>query len=436
MNRIRTSFCKVLLITCCITSGQTKKISSIDHNEPYLLSKEEISQDFDSLVHFVENTHPKMTHTVNIADYVKAKQEIRQSLADMTTKEAWRLFSKLNPIFNDAHFGLMVPERNPDSLNINTYIEIIGNEVYAGPHQYSKKVKVFSIGNLEMQKFLEDARKIVRGESKELKNFVIQRRFSHYLDLFDVNPNSDPWVVLEEKIPIPTNWTQLSHSFSKKGKTKNLFEYKYLGKKKALLTIRTFDKAKLQEFEEFLEKCFETIFRKKIETLVIDVSENGGGARELSDKLLSYLTTTKYTPTSKITARVAKENINRLPHLKIGDTITLDFPQWTEPKNDKIFEGKIFVAINERTYSQALVFSYIVQDFNIGTLMGKETGGRSNQSAQVKKYILPNSGITVLSPLYIFYRPKHAKANRGVVPDIEVDLPLEKKSLKNIVSRQ
>jgi len=112
-------------------------------------------------------------------------------------------------------------------------------------------------------------------------------------------------------------------------------------------------------------------------------------------------------------------------------------PQWVYPRNSsKVFNGNVYVLISENTYSQAIVFSSIIQDFNLGNIVGEETAGKANQTGQVQKVQLNNTGFTVYSPIYIFSRAKVVDESRGIIPDVEVDYSKAKEKVLSIIEQE
>lgn len=109
-----------------------------------------------------------------------------------------------------------------------------------------------------------------------------------------------------------------------------------------------------------------------------------------------------------------------VPGSEIGQVIEVPFRQWVTPQADNPlrFEGDVYVLVGPRTYSQAIVFAATVQDYDLAKIAGEETLGLANQTGQVTMHILPNSGLKVMAPLYIFVRPNGSRARTGVQPDI------------------
>jgi C-terminal processing protease CtpA/Prc len=100
----------------------------------------------------------------------------------------------------------------------------------------------------------------------------------------------------------------------------------------------------------------------------------------------------------------------------------MPFAQWAEPDSslEHRFGGEVIVLIGPATYSQGIVFSTTVQDYQIGLVAGEETAGKANQTAQVQHFQLPNTGFRVRAPLYVLTRSSGEETGAGVVPDIPI----------------
>ena len=181
-------------------------------------------------------------------------------------------------------------------------------------------------------------------------------------------------------------------------------------------------------------KSFKDIKQKNIQHLVIDLRDNGGGQINDGLNFLSYMIhKTLYLPFDR------KPNLMALnPRYKMSFASKLTpfvfstlMPQWpkngrlrhyfiTLPKKNKAFNGQIYVLINGKSFSMSgVAASYLKYKANAITV-GEETGGNIAGSNAVVggKFILPNSKIQILTPMYHIYHDIEVKNNgRGLIPD-------------------
>jgi len=191
----------------------------------------------------------------------------------------------------------------------------------------------------------------------------------------------------------------------------------------AILHLETFNRGKEEEFAGFLPRAFAEIANNQAEILIIDLRKNGGGARDLSDRLMAYITDSPYSPISAVTARIVPENQRLIPTASLGDVVSVPFVQRVDPPHElkHRFEGKVWLLIGPNTYSQAIVFATTAKDHEFAQLAGLPTSGRANQTGQVKRTKLPGSGFEVQSPIYVFVRSSGDRSSDPLRPDVEIE---------------
>ena len=76
--------------------------------------------------------------------------------------------------------------------------------------------------------------------------------------------------------------------------------------------------------------------------------------------------------------------------------------------------------ISPVTYSAGIVFASTVKDWEFATLVGQETGGNANQTAQGNLFNLPHSQLRAYVATRSLIRPSGSEEKGGVKPDIPV----------------
>jgi C-terminal processing protease CtpA/Prc len=430
-----TFICTAIITSISISYSQnTKSKATLFDTKKF--SEVSIIEDLHQYVEFIKETHPRIGYTTNERSLDSALVNIQQQVKDsLSVFEIWDLFARLNPIFNDAHVGLIAPEniykeyllsggyQIPFSIKIKNG-SIFLHDTNADTYDKYRDCKILSINGVKTTTILERLLPKIRGESRSLQELILAKRFQIFFTMYyggykeySIQLKNSEGIV--KKIAIKAK--EIDGTDLKNNK-ENYYHFERLNDSIAYLKISSFDIENKEIFEQYLDNTFTEIFAGDISNLIIDIGENGGGARELSDLLLDYLTANKYTATSKVEARVTKDNKSLIPNANLGDVATVPFPSWVTPKNKTdVFKGNVYVLISKQTYSQAIVFATIVQDFNLGRIIGEETAGKANQTGQVQNIQLSHTGFTVYCPIYIFSRAKVVDDSRGVIPDIEVD---------------
>lgn len=171
------------------------------------------------------------------------------------------------------------------------------------------------------------------------------------------------------------------------------------------LKIASFDENCSVEFEEKLEE----LQSKNIESLIIDLRNNGGG---IVDEALSIadLFTDK-----DATLLITKD--------KDGNE------EVRKSKTDKKLDLPVIVLTNENTASASELLVGVLKDYNIATSVGTVTFGKG--VIQELLTLPDESGLKITTNEY--YTPNGKKINKiGIEPDEKVELPDEYKNVLSV----
>ncbi|MEP3890311.1 MAG: S41 family peptidase [Hellea sp.] len=290
----------------------------------------------------------------------------------------------------------------------------------------------------------------------DLRRFRFARNFYYYygnLSSFEVE-FEDETIVFS-----PVNLTQLNQNFAARyGKepqrqtTKESLEFQVIDDSIAYLGLHSFSNDSYAEnetnknFPRFLQNSFAEIEQKNIETLIIDISKNGGGDEGNGNLLFSYIGDNfqKYKRVSAKTQTAILDNgVDKPVELKTFGFFERVF--LNKKMEDGSYErregrghglmaykkgpkhkysGDIYVLISPITYSGASELSNMIYTNDRAIFVGQETGGGyyGNTSGYTQDLTLPNSKITVEIPALKF------EANvkdvipfgRGVIPHHQV----------------
>jgi hypothetical protein len=109
-------------------------------------------------------------------------------------------------------------------------------------------------------------------------------------------------------------------------------------------------------------------------------------------------------------------------HEKVGDIVDGEVETWIPAQLDNPlrFPGRVYVLLGAATYSSAVVFSNVMQDFHFGTIAGRAGSVRAAQTGGTRRTTLPNSGLIVVAPRFVLTRPSGANTPALLTPDLEV----------------
>ena len=383
------------------------------------LSRDQLLADLDQALAWIEATHPDLSHSADAAALAELRDQVEARLPDrLDRREAWLALGAFNPLFNDAHTGIALPAGAAVAfppVKVESGRLFVADSI-AADSALAPGDEILAIDEVETSGLIARLTPSLRGEADSLRERILELRFGDFLALWTGGASA-------EMLTIARAGQRFTHRLDpevdRPGAAGEAFSWRQQ-ESEAVLRIDTFDRDREEAFAAFLATAFAEIDAAGADRLVIDLRGNGGGARQLSDRLMAYLTGQRYTPLSAVTARVAEENISRLPPgAEIGQVVSLPFAQWVEPPAELIhrFEGEITVLIGPDTYSQAIVFAATVQDFGIGALAGDPTAGPANQTGQVQRRVLEHTGFEARAPLYVFTRASGETGGGPLRPD-------------------
>ena len=185
----------------------------------------------------------------------------------------------------------------------------------------------------------------------------------------------------------------------------------------AVLKVGSFDGSFKARFLELTRAAFASLREQRIDTLFIDIRDNGGGDDDMwLQGLMPYLATQPYRTGSTYTKKVVETNLARGE--TAGQIVHGEIATWQPAdNNDPLhFKGKVVVLIGPSTYSSAILFANVIADFGIGTLAGSGEAARRTQSGGIRKFTLPHSGLALWVPRFVLAPPSGAPRDALLAP--------------------
>ena len=199
------------------------------------------------------------------------------------------------------------------------------------------------------------------------------------------------------------------------------------------------------DFQRFLDTAFVHFIDHGATRLLIDLRDNPGGDNSFSDRMVAWFAPRPFRFSEKFHIKVSEAAVaanRRRLHGQGGgeDTVSaqlaaayaghpagsfVDFPiRLVQPRSAPRFEGQVFVLVNRRSFSNAVLVAAIVQDYGFGKVLGEETADLASTYGAMETFTLPRTGIEVGFPKARILRPNGDPGTRGVVPDIAIQGPL------------
>lgn len=323
--------------------------------------------------------------------------------------EAWQRLAELNPVFADAHFFVGYPDWRADTrawlaagnslfpLDVDVRpdgrLSVAGTTAMAG-------ARIVSVNGVDAATLVPALLAKVHGDTPVFRADMLARRWwLYYWKSFGAPERYR--LVLERDghrrtLELPGS-RALPALMREEARTP--FRLTIGPGRVAVLSVDTFSQPDPAPFIAFTRDAFARIRQEGADTLVVDITRNGGGDDGMwLDGIMPYLATEPYRTGSSYRGFMR----NKPDQVADGEISTWRQPQ---PDNPLRFNGKVFVRIGPATYSSAILFANVMHDFGFGTLVGTGGAARRSQSGGTRDLRLPHTGLMLTLPRFILDPP-------------------------------
>lgn len=387
------------------------------------MSPKKMSKDLDQLMDFLE-AHPDPFSNVSEEEFNSKLEQVKTSISDsLTLLEFYVQLSSLLAVINDGHTNMSMPKDwleykrkkhgvFPWEVHVSNSNEIFFSKNFDTIAQIAPGSKILSINGEKTTDLIDKLDHCISYEQPSFRNALIEWNFEHYLyTLFGTSSDLKFEVasIDTQVVSISTmnyrDWFKV-HKKTREDRDKQIalgkpYNYEDLGNKIGLLSIYSFV-GRLNEYQHFLSATFKSIAKDSIKYLVIDVRGNFGGWPKLSSELFHYLTEDHFKVMGVSQAKASRPYQNALrgfqEYQNKGGTFSqhnrhmIDVLGIVNAKTDSYlvedqfyneapitkqneFKGKIFLLVDRRSYSAASSFAATFKCYNMGLLVGEDTGG-------------------------------------------------------------
>jgi hypothetical protein len=416
------------------------------------LDLDDAFKDTDFFFKTVEQVHPNHLANISAADYKALKQRCRIALEaenqrkGRTSKAFLALtVAETAAAFGDGHTSLRLEsdlielERSilmpPFRLKWEAGHILIGNTTEGLEH--IKGARLLEINGLDIEEFLRPILAKVSGEREahRISRFLSKQQI--YWALLQPVEQCDMEITI---IRGKTEPETLNVGLIDLAKYREVF--KGDAKKRSNSTHRFYhsDRTCYWQYNNFIytkagRKAIDAVFseiRDRVsQNLIIDLRFNGGGNSQAGDYILNYITSKRYRMYSRTDTRISKqvphkEELGIFAPLLRGHVIKWRHTSRKPRDMGYRFGGRVYALIGPATFSSASDFAAVLEDFDIATLVGEETGGLRECFGDSPPFVLPNTGLrfSVSHKRFFAPRPRPDDDKRGAVPDIAVNSEL------------
>lgn len=413
-----------------------------------LFSPAQLKEDLAALKSHMATIHPDPGFGGQGSDIALAMAQVEARLnKPLSRGQAWAAFATLNPAFADAHMQVIWPNvREETRAHLNAGGKLFPFEVVidssaslrirsalgggSTPHAGATITHINGRAAAEVvSKMLARA----AGDSPGFRaNHLSWRMWLPYWKMYGAPARFD--LVLEGRGAVQVDGSSVLPDYFHQ-QFEHLFKFEMLPGGAALLTLNAFMVEDQQRFLAFTKAAFARAQQSKASMLIIDVRQNGGGDDALwKDGILPYLATQPYRHTSSYIKKViaGRESAGE----PLGSIVRAEHTSWHQPDlaNPLRFKGQTYVLVGRQTYSSAVLFANVMQDFGFARLVGETGYARTRQSGGTQERTLPHTGLTLVLPRMVLERPAGPQAQPLIAPDIVLpDDPINRRGLIDLL---
>ena len=441
-----------LLLALCLLSGGMPALAR-QAPPPVIYPAQALQQDFAFLRQSIDRIHPEpglftSRETMRKA-YDKVEAQLRQPL---DRDQAWRAMATLNPLFADAHMFILDPDWQAETrAHLAAGAKLFPYEVQVSPAgdmfiraelgggaSALAGMRIEQINGVPAARIAQELLSLSAGETPALRAHVLSRRtwFSYWkvygapawFDLVVARPDGVASMRVAGSTRAPMSMVQGGQADFDK-----TFQFELLPNHAALLTISQFNWPDKPKFFAFAKAAFSSIRDAGVRTLLIDIRENPGGDDDMwKEGVLAYIGDKPYRNASSYIKKVIAGRQSGSE--QVGDVVNGFGDTWVTPDlaNPLHFSGKTYVLVGRMTYSSAVLFSNVVQDFGFAQLVGAGGYARTRQTGGVQNIRLPNTGLEITIPRFVVDRPSGEREPVLVHPDLVLpDSPFDRRQTIN-----
>jgi Peptidase family S41 len=427
-----------LALACFVACVTLASVSSPDACAEARYTPRQLLQDLSAMNAAIANTHPDAGHSVDPEALSLATLSLgRRMNRAMSRDEAWREFASLNPLLADGHLNVILPDWRGDTRThldaggvlfpFEVHVTPEGNLLITaqlgGAASRHSGARLISINGRSSRQVVKDLLARVHGDTPAFRAALLSQRWWLYYwrmygapERFDIELSTDRHASLSIRGRNATP-AVLAHE----NDFDHAFRFELLAGHSALLTINTFAWPDKQRFLTFTEQSFAAIRRAGVRSLIIDIRNNLGGDDDMwIQGVMPYIATQRYRWASSYRKKVLEGHQDE--GQTIGDVITGQVERWIEPQLDHPlrYSGKTYILIGALTYSSAVLFTQVIQDFSFGTIAGEGGVSRAKQSGGIQTTTLPHTGLVLTAPRFILTRPSAQSSPMLMQPDISL----------------
>ena len=370
-----------------------------------VLTKDEAISEIDYILKRLKDRHPACMHGIPQTVAEQSRIEKDNMPEQVTVLRLWQASSRILAALNDAHtrMGISVDTNNDFLLPIS--FQFADGRLYCAAGEENA---VISIGGIPA----EDLYRTFKSQfSHELEgyaafNFARLCRDKDYLAFMNVDV-SKPIVIV---FNTPLGEISEIYEFAELEQTQEVQNTPFVYYKidtDNRIGIFTLTECNFNDiYRETLNSFFADVKSNQIQTVVVDLRENGGGNSMVANEFIRYLDADSYFSFGGADVRLGPILWKNKP-----SKITID------KQEDLLFHGNVYVLTSSRTFSSATIFAAMISDNGLGKIVGETCGNMPSSYGDILTFQTPNAKLLFNISYKYFHRPDKSKDSLPLTPD-------------------
>jgi hypothetical protein len=372
-----------------------------------LLTREEAIEDIDYILRRLRTRHPACMKGLP-EDVIEQSRIEKESFSEeVTVLQLWQAAARILAVFGDSHTSVWLHIEDY-MYRIPVSFQYTDGRLYLARGEFTGSA-VISIGGITVEDLYLTYKSQMPHEREEIVSyfFPYSVRWQHMLAFLNADVSQTVIVVFET----PDGEASEEYEFvvwevTEDDETTFIFHEIDEENSVGILTITSFSFDDGDIYREAAENFFTDVKENEIQTIVVDLRENGGGYSWTAYYFIRYLDVERYTDTGGYDFRY-------------GPVLWKD--RNTEIKNQKfddlLFSGDVYVLTSIQTYSAATIFAAIISDNNLGKIVGETSGQPPSFYGGVLYFQTPNAKLHFGISGGYFRRPDESKSDLYLFPD-------------------
>ena len=455
-------FKSILLAIALLVIGNITAFSQ--EEKEYSASR--LRSDFKKFEKFLA-AHPDPFTHISEESFRAKLDEVERSLDHPhTTLEFYKKLASLVALISDGHSAVYFPGswwiRKLKANGCFPYEVYLTNddELYVIKSYDNGSIqsgaRIMAINGISVDSFIKAVEPFLSYEMIRFRNTIIDSDFNRFLYLAfgEQRANeityftADTLKTLVRNMPFKS-WVKFQKedrdADEKRAAMGRPYSYKKLEEGIGLIHVHSFAVGDVKAYELFLNKTFKQIRKDSIHSLIIDIRGNFGGWPGAASKLFHYISNTYFKTMAQSSMKVSyplrelfgsfdprmREFSKHMHHHRhfmdleaiMNNTINTYVHEESlfneRPRNETYeFKGDCYLLTNRDSYSAASSFAATFQCYQMGTIIGEETGGTRIFRAAAIGELLPHSGIIIRMSTTKNYCTCYDQEFQGVLPNI------------------